>query len=240
MRFWAGTPASPGAGVTGSGVMASEVPSPAPLVLAGVGSAGVSGTTNSGDSDFSKAITDGTGFGGRGAFARAFAGAGAGVAFGFAFGADGFLSAGALRFMTVRPDFARAGSGGTDEVTTGFEGADRSANAWANGRSSGVTDGAATLATGGGRSTTRRSGSATRRSSQGKAKPGSPGSSPPRVRFNSKAWASRESNSARPSRLQSWLVRLPPPHTDPREMASRTPAAPASVTSPAAEPVQAG
>ena len=71
--------------------MASEVPSPAAVALAGVGSAGVSGTTNSGDSDFSKAMTDATGFAGRGAFARAFAGAGAGFAFGCAFGADGFL-----------------------------------------------------------------------------------------------------------------------------------------------------
>ena len=237
MLFWAGTPESPGSGVTRSGVMASEVPSPAPLVLAGVGSADVSGTTNSGDSDSSKAITDGTGFGGRGAFARAFAGAG--FAFGFAFGADGFLSAGALRFTSVMPGFFRVGSGGDDEMTSGFAGANCSDHARGNGRSSGVTDGA-TLATGGGRSATRRSGTATRRSSQGKAKPGSPGSSPPRVRLNSKAWASRESNSARPSRLQSWLVRLPPPQTGPREMASRIPAAPASVTSPAVEPVQAG
>jgi len=247
--------------------MASEVSSPAAAASAGVGLADDLGTTNSGVSEFSKAMMGGKGFAGRGAFARVGGGAGGGavagfafgfsfgfvfsfafafvfglafeLAFGFAFGAESFLSAGALRFMTVRPCFARAGSGGPDEMTPGFAGADRSANAWGNGRSSGVTDGA-TLATGGGRSTTRRSGTATRRSSQGKAKPGSPGSSPPRVRLNSKAWASRESNSARPSRLQSWLVRLPPPHTGPREMASRIPAAPASVTSPAAEPVQAG
>lgn len=153
--------------------MASEIPSPAAVGLAGVGSAGVSGTTNSGDSDFSKAMTDATGFAGRGAFARAFAGAGAGFGFGCAFGADGSLSAGTLRFMTVRPGFAGVGAGGADEVTTGFAGADRSANAAGDGRSSGVTEGAM-LATGGGRSTTRRSGTATRRSSQGKAKPGSP------------------------------------------------------------------
>jgi hypothetical protein len=178
-------------------VIASEVSSPAAAASDGVGLADDLGTTNSGVSDFSKAMMGGKGFAGRGAFARAGGGAVAGfdfgfsfrfvfsfafafafglafeLAFGFAFGAASFLSAGALRFMTVRPGFARAGSGGADELTTGFAGADRSANAWGNGRSSGVTDGA-TLATGGGRSTTRRSGTATRRSSQGKAKPGSP------------------------------------------------------------------
>ena len=173
--------------------MASKVSSPAAAASAGVGLADDLGTTNSGVTDFSKAMMGEIGFAGRGAFARAGGGAVAGfafgfsfgfvfsfafafafgLAFGFAFGAESFLSAGAPRFMTVRPGFARAGSGGADELTTGFEGADRSANAWGNGRSSRVTDGA-TLATGGGRSTTRRSGTATRRSSQGKAKPGSP------------------------------------------------------------------
>jgi len=200
---WEAMPASPG-----SGVMASEVSSPAAAASAGVGLADDLGTTNSGVSDFSKAMMGGKGFAGRGV-ARAGGGAGGGavagfafgfsfrfvfsfaftfafglafglafelafeLAFGFAFGAASFLSAGALRFMTVRPGFARAGSGGAEEMTSGFAGADCSANAWGNGRSSGVTDGA-TLVTGGGRSTTRRSGTATRRSSQGKAKPGSP------------------------------------------------------------------
>ena len=217
--------------------MTSEIPSPAPLVLAGVGSAGVSGTTNAGVSDFSRAMTDGAGFGGRGAFDRAFAGAGAG--FGFAFGADAFLPDGALRSMTVRPGFASVGAGGAAEVTTGFDGAACPGNAGGVGWSSGVAEGAM-LATGGVRSATRRSGTAPRRSSQGKAKPGSPGSSPARVRLNSRAWTSRESNNARPSRLHSVLLRLPPPHTGLREMASGTPAAPASLTNPATGPVQSG
>ena len=49
-------------------------------------------------------------------------------------------------------------------------------------------------------SETRSSGTSTRRSCQGKAKPGSPNPSPPRVRLNSSAWNSSENSSGKKSR----------------------------------------
>ena len=56
-------------------------------------------------------------------------------------------------------------------------------------------------------SSTRKGGASVRRSAQGKPKPGSPGSSPPKVRLTSTACISMDSTTAAPSRLRSARVR---------------------------------
>lgn len=58
-----------------------------------------------------------------------------------------------------------------------------------------------------GESMTRRSGASTRRSCQGKAKPGRPNSSPPKLRLNNNAWTSRETRSGSERRRPWWLSR---------------------------------
>ncbi|TXT31388.1 MAG: hypothetical protein FD131_1092 [Rhodocyclaceae bacterium] len=150
----------------------------------GVGSTGAGGTMNSGSLACSMAITLGNGLAGGGETAGMLAGAallggeltfavgviGARVAVvGCAAAGSGVLSAtgSAATVGSITPDGAGAGAG-------------------AGGGGGGVMAGFAT-ATGSRASTTRRSGTSTRRACQGKAKPGSPNSSPPKVRLNSNA-----------------------------------------------------
>lgn len=192
--------------------------------MAGEGSGGGAGTTNSGAGDWSSAMMAGAGcFGAAtaagglgmgsaaailaGGAASAMAGAGTTVV-GAGGGGSGWLK------LTTAGEVATAGStaGSTDGggVGSGGEGIVGAAlaNGWESGgisRSMLCSGGGAELAgrllaAGAGASATSRFGARTRRTCQGKARPGSPNSSPVRVTLNRRAWMAIDSSNAKRSR----------------------------------------
>jgi len=185
MRAGAAPPASSGAAET-----------------VGADSNGVGGTTNSASLDSSRAITAGTDFG-RGAKSE---GALAGAVPVAAFGLGRAFAFGALRDTAARACCAWVRCGDLNVTTAGPVATVRSVD---TGGACGGSDAMPGFgsATGAGVSTTRRSGTSPRRSCQGKAKPGSPNSSPLKTRLNSIAWTSRESSSEYESRLPWGLAR---------------------------------
>ena len=208
-RSCAASPASRGAGAT-----VSKLDALGAAAITGVG-AGAAGMANAASSGRFMAITSGPGIGlgatspvssrSRGAFARVAPVAASGAGLIFAVGLALGMIASAVR--------SRVGAGDTDSVWAGPPGT----GCLIDGRKGFLTDvpaGSAAV-TRAGTSTTRRSGASIRRSRQGKPKPGSPSPWPPKVKLNNSACSSRESRSARVSRLRSalmrWLGRWPRP-----------------------------
>ena len=162
------------------------------------------------------AITSGAGIAGGGAPPdasarnRGFAGAarvaasGTGLAAAVAVARAAGLALGTLA-LAVR---TRDGAGDADRGGTGPAATGGAIDACSNGSLPDVPAGFAAVACAG-TSMTRRSGASIRRSRQGKPKPGSPSPWPLKVRLNRAVCISRESRSAKPSRLRSALVRGP-------------------------------
>jgi hypothetical protein len=188
--------------------------------MVGEGSGGGGGTTNSGAGDWSSAMIFGAGlFGaavsagglGSGSTAAVLAGglasatAGLGTAIvgtgGAGGGGSGWLKLTTAGAVATAGSTGGCGAGGGGEgmvdaaLSTGRESWAISGSTLRSGGGAEMTG--ALLAAGAGASATSSSGAMTRRTCQGKAMPGSPNSSPVRVRLNRRAWMAVESSNAK-------------------------------------------